>query len=132
MKRLFNKGDKKIYHSVVGEEDVASFEGEVVHHVCSTFALAREIEWATRQYVLEMKEEHEEGVGTMIRIDHKGPAFVGETLEISSIVDSFENNHLICSYEVRVRDQVIASGETGQKILDKTRFEEIFDAGNRK
>ena len=50
------------------------FSGKVVHPVCATFALARDIEWTTRQFVLQMRDDDEEGIGTMLTIDHRSPA----------------------------------------------------------
>jgi predicted thioesterase len=105
---------------------VASFQGEVVHQVCSTFTLAREIEWATRQYVLAMRDSNEEGVGTFISIDHKNPAFVGEEVRIESKIDTITGNELICSYTAFVNDRVVATGKTGQKILTREKLDTIF------
>lgn len=126
MKEIFKPGDKKHYTFIVKPEDVAAFHGKTVHNVCSTFVLAREIEWSTRLFVLEMKDEDEEGVGTQLDIRHKGPAFVGEKVEIVAEVCDFSNNELICSYEARVADRLIAQGKTGQKILKKNRIKELF------
>ena len=128
MQNKFKPGDSKVMEVEVKEEDLASFGGEVVHKVCSTFALARNIEWATRQYVLEMRDEDEEGIGTFISIDHKSPALEGELLTIMSSVEKFEDNELICAYQARVGDRVIAEGKTGQKILKKDRIEKIFSS----
>lgn len=127
MKSIFKKGDKKQLDKKVLKSDVAAFNNQVVHQVCSTFSLAREIEWATRQYVLEMKEEDEEGIGTFISIDHKSPAFVGETLSIRSEVELINNNEIICSYNVIVGKRLIATGKTGQKIMKKEKLMQIFD-----
>jgi len=126
MKRIFSKGDKKVHTFTVGEGDVAAFQGHVVHNVCSTFVLAREIEWSTRLFVLEMTDEDEEGVGTELDIKHKSPAFVGEKVEIHAEVTSFDNHELICNYAARVGDRVIAEGITGQKILKKDKIKKIF------
>ncbi|MCU0357546.1 MAG: hypothetical protein MUE95_08200 [Cyclobacteriaceae bacterium] len=110
----------------VSPDDVAAFAGEVVHPVCATFTLAREIEWATRQYMLEWRDEDEEGIGTFLSIDHRSPAFVGEELLIESIVESVQRNELICSYIVRVNDRVVATGKTGQKVLKKDTINRIL------
>ena len=40
----------------------------LVHTVLSTFALGRELEWAARLFVLEMKSVDEEGIGTELFI----------------------------------------------------------------
>jgi predicted thioesterase len=64
MKHLFKQGDVKRYSKVVSIDELASFESGTVHEVYSTFALARDAEWSGRLFVLEMKEEDEEGIGT--------------------------------------------------------------------
>ncbi len=126
MKNIFKQGDKKQLSYLVKQEDVAAFHGEVVHPVCSTFALAREIEWATRQFVLEMREAHEEGIGTQLSIEHKAPAFVGEKILFTSIIDTLENNEIICAFEATVNGRIIATGKTGQKILSREKIDKIF------
>ena len=129
MKQLFKPGDIKEYRSVVKVEDVAAFQGVVVHAVCSTFALARDIEWTTRQFVLDMKEEDEEGMGTYIEIEHQGPAFVGEEIIFRGNFDQLTGNHLICTFEARVGDRIIARGKTGQKILKLEKIKSILNHG---
>lgn len=126
MKNIFKPGDKKKASYHVKREDVAAFQGEVVHPVCSTFALAREIEWATRQFVLEMCEQHEEGIGTQLVIDHKSPAFVGDEIIFGSTVDSLEKHEIICAFEATVNGRIIATGKTGQKILSREKIAKIF------
>ena len=61
MKKRFKTGDKKIYKKEIVTSDQAIFHGELLHQVCSTFALARDFEWTSRLFFLEMKEEDEEG-----------------------------------------------------------------------
>ena len=126
MKNIVKPGDCKQYKKVVSAEDVASFHGKIVHPVCSTFTLAREIEWTTRLFVLEMCEEGEEGIGTFLSIEHKSPAFVGEEIVFTAHVDELKNHELICTYEARVDERIIALGKTGQKILRQERINEIF------
>ena len=129
MKHIFNPGDIKEFRSVVRTEDVARFHGVVVHEVCSTFALARDIEWTTRQFVLDMKEDDEEGVGTYLQIKHMGPAFVGEEITFRGIFDHLTDNELVCSFEAFVGDREIARGKTGQKILKVDKIKSIFNHG---
>ena len=91
MKQLFKIGDTKAYKRKVVQDDQAIFHGEVLHQVCSTFALARDMEWSSRLFFIEMKEDDEEGVGTHLTIDHRSPAFVGEELEITATVAQIED-----------------------------------------
>lgn len=126
MKLIFNVGDTKKHSFIVKEHDIAKFDSGTVHNVCATFTLAREIEWATRLFVLEMKEADEEGIGTMLSINHNSPALINETVEIEAKVKSMIKNELICTYNVYVKDRLVATGETGQKILKKERLEQLF------
>ena len=126
MKEGFQIGDKTEFRAVVTPGDVAAFQGEVVHPVCATFALARDIEWTSRQFVLAMREEDEEGIGTFLSIDHKSPAFVGEEVVFTAYIEQLNGNELICSYEARVGERLIANGKTGQKILKREKIEKIF------
>jgi len=128
MKSIFKEGDRKSMKAKVYNTDVATFNANTVHNVCSTFALARNIEWATRQYVLEMKDIDEEGIGTYLKIHHKSPAMIGEILTIESEVKSMVKNELICRFKVSVNDRMIAFGESGQKILKKEKLEKIFSS----
>lgn len=126
LKKIFKSGDVKQTSYVVAEEDVASFRGNMVHPVCATFTLAREIEWSTRQFVLEMREEDEEGVGTFLAIEHKSPAFVDEEIIFTACYETLTGNELICSFEAKVGGRVVATGKTGQKILKRETINRIF------
>jgi fluoroacetyl-CoA thioesterase len=126
MKQLFSVGDKTSYSAVVTENDVARFQGELVHPVLATFSLARDIEWTTRRFVLQMREEEEEGIGTFVNIEHKGPAFIGETVSYTGCIERIIGNEIVCSVDVRVGDRLVAVATTGQKILPKAKLRSIF------
>lgn len=126
MKDIFKAGDQKAYKKTVEESDQASFHGEVLHAVCSTFALARDFEWSSRLFFLEMKEDDEEGVGTFLSIDHKSPAFVGEELNIVATIEKIERNELICSIKATCGNRLVAIGGTGQKMLKKDKLKSLF------
>ncbi|OEK05312.1 thioesterase family protein [Roseivirga misakiensis] len=126
MKELFKVGDQKIHEFRVSDDHLATFDSGTVHSVCSTFVLAREMEWSSRLFVLDMCDDDEEGVGTMLHIDHKSPAFVGDRVVVKATVKRLLNQELICSIEVSVGERCIAVGETGQKVLTRKRINQIF------
>lgn len=130
MKKKVIIGATKEYEKRVVSEDVAAFHGDVVHPVCATFTLAREIEWATRLFMLDIIEDDEEGIGTFLTIQHKSPAFVGDILKIEAVVLGFEKNELICDYKAKVGDRIVAIGQTGQKLLKKEKIEQLFTGLN--
>jgi fluoroacetyl-CoA thioesterase len=122
----FKPGDKKIFRKTIQPEDIASFESGPAHPVYSTFAIGRDAEWAGRLFVLEMNEEDEEGIGTFLKIEHSAPGFIGEEVIFEAIIEKLERNELICSFTVKCNDRLIASGETGQKILKRDKLEQAF------
>lgn len=127
MKKPFKKGDTKQYKITVAETDIAKFESGVVHHVYSTFALCRDAEWSGRLFVLDMKENGEEGIGTSISIKHKSPAFVGEEVIFTATFQEItESGEILNTFEARVGDRVVASGTQGQRILPKAKIDSIF------
>lgn len=126
MKIPFSAGDTRTYQHTVTAQDVPAFHGEMVHEVYSTFALARDAEWAGRLFILEMKEADEEGIGTAVTIQHHSPALVGETVVFTSTLLEVKGNEIITPYEARVGKRLVASGETRQKILKKEKLERLF------
>ena len=129
MRKIFTAGDIKEYRTVVKPQDVAAFHGMTVHEVCSTFALAREVEWTTRMFVLEMKDADEEGIGTYLEISHEGPAFVGDEIIIKGIFETLAGVEVTCAFEARVGDRMIARGKTRQKILTLDKIRSTFGHG---
>ena len=112
----------------VAPSDVAAFHGKIVHEVCSTFTLSREAEWTTRQFVLDMKDDEEEGVGTFIIVNHKAPAFVGEEIMFVGTVETIAGHELVCTFQASVGDRLIADGKTGQKIFNKQKLAQRFNS----
>jgi len=128
MKNCFKIGNSKTFTKIVSEADLAEFETGVVHQVYGTFALGRDAEWACRLFVLEMKEEQEEGIGTFLTVNHYSPALLGQSVEITATIDQLEKNSIECSYEVLVGERLIAKGRQGQKIILKKRLTELFNS----
>ncbi len=125
---IFKPGDYKIFVHKVTSADTASFESGEVHPVYSTFSLARDAEWCCRLFVLEMKEPHEEGIGTKITLEHISPAKIDEEVLFIATVKTIIGNEIICSFEAKVGSRIIARGEQGQKILTKEKLQRIFAA----
>lgn len=122
----FHIGATMNYHKVVNEADVAAFGSGKVHPVYATFALARDAEWACRLFVLEMKEDDEEGIGTFINVEHVSPALVDQTVTFVATIKELKGNSIVCTYTASVGNRLVAKGEQGQKILKKERLQQLF------
>ena len=123
MTNPFQPGAVKTHHCKVQPQDFADFgpaTGGLVHSVLSTFALAREMEWAARLFVLDMKAADEEGIGTEVSIRHHAPAFAGETVVLTATFATLYGADLRCTVEACVGSRLVASGHTGQRIVSRT------------
>ena len=128
MKSRLAIGDNREFKHVVEDADIAVFDTGMVHPVCSTFALAKFIEWTSRLFIIDIKKEDEEGIGTKLHIEHLSPAFVGEDLNFKATITSINRNELICNVLVSVGNRKVAIAKTGQKLLLKHRLNEIFSS----
>jgi len=88
--------------------------------------MVRDAEWTTRQFVLEMRDEDEEGIGTFVNIEHKAPAFEGEEITFNGYIEEIRDHEVICSIEAYVGDRLVATGRTGQKVLKREKIKKLF------
>lgn len=113
------------FEKVVGADETARFESGEVHPFYGTFALGRDAEWSSRLFVLRMKEEDEEGIGTYLNVRHRSPALVGDVVKFVATLEKVDGNSVHCKFAASVGDRTIAEGETGQQILKKEQLERI-------
>ncbi|MBO9730833.1 MAG: hypothetical protein J7623_19490 [Chitinophaga sp.] len=123
---LFKPGDTRQFSRIVRPEDSAGFDTGNVHPVYATFALARDAEWCCRLFVLEMKEAHEEGIGTRLTVEHLRPAPVGSEVVFTATITQLQHHEITCSYEAVSGGKIIATGIQVQKILTKEKLERLF------
>ncbi len=128
MHNPFKKGDTKTFSHIVTEADTARFESGEVHKVYSTFALARDAEWSGRLFVLEMKDEDEEGIGTGINIKHLSPALMGQEVIFTATLKEVIKNEVVNDFVARVEERIIAEGTQWQKIVKKEKLEKVFES----
>lgn len=127
MQNPFQKGDTKTFSKIVLANEIAQFDSELVHAVYSTFSITKDAEWSGRLFVLEMKAEDEEGIGTKISVEHKSPAFVGDEIQfVATFEEVTERGEIITSFQAFCGDRLIAKGIQGQRILLKSLLEEKF------
>ncbi|MBS1783626.1 MAG: hypothetical protein JSS78_11210 [Bacteroidetes bacterium] len=127
MHNPFQAGETKKYFHKVQATDTATFNSGEVHPVYATFALARDAEWSGRLFVLEMKDEDEEGIGTGIDIRHLSPALVGEEVCFIATLVEVNKNEVITDFEAKCGTRIIANGRQWQKIVKKQKLETLFE-----
>lgn len=127
MKNPFSIGAQKEYRHIVIPADFARFETGEVHAVYATFSLARDAEWSGRLFVLEMKEETEEGIGTGITVVHQSPAVAGDEVVFTATLTAVNGNEVVTEYIAQVGNRIIATGEQKQKIVLKEKLNRLFE-----
>ncbi|WP_299741410.1 thioesterase family protein [uncultured Rossellomorea sp.] len=126
MKSGLAEGHTAVVTTEVIPSMYAQFEGNVVHPVYSTVSMVYHMEWASRKIILPYLEEHEEGMGAKVNVEHMAPAKIGSSLEIKASVIKYERNIIVTEVTVRDResDRLIGKGEVKQVVLPKEKINE--------
>lgn len=131
----FQPGDQLRFTTTVTEDKLARFpeatdlyEGGLVHAVYSTFALARDAEWCGHLFILQMREPHEQGVGSAITVDHLAPALPGSEVVHTTTLVSVDGRRVRSTFQVHCGERLIARGTQEQMIVDRTELARRLDA----
>lgn len=102
--------------------DRAAFEDEDIHDVYSTVAMVRDAEHISRWLFRQGLADGEEGAGASITLRHHSPVPVGATVDLVATVATAEGRKMVTTVEVHHDDQVAATAEFTQVVLDPTRW----------
>ena len=80
--------------------ELLPFDEVVVHHVYSTWSMAHHMEIAARKVLVPHLEDHEEGIGSHLSIDHLAPTPVGQRVRIVAEAVELEPTTLVCKVNV--------------------------------
>jgi len=100
----------------------------VVHRVYSTWSMAHHMEIAARMVLRPHLEEHEEGIGSHLTIDHLAPTPVGHHVRIVAEAVEVGPTTLVCdvtAYHVRPGgsgDRLVGRGRQVQRVLPRTKL----------
>lgn len=127
MKPELTIGTKHSIQITVTNKMFAQFEGELVHPVYSTAMMVYHMEWASRQIILGVLEETEEGMGAEVKVKHLAPATKGTILTIEATVVALKKNFIITKVLIFSEDRVVGEGEVTQVILPKSKIQAMID-----
>lgn len=111
---------------LVTPEMTPHFDGRLVHPVYSTWWCVHHMELAGRRVLVPYLEEHEEGVGGGISIEHRAPALVGTRVRIRAEVESCAGNRLVCTVTAVAGERLLATGSFLQVIMPRARLESLL------
>jgi len=112
-----------------------AFDGVVVHRVYSTWSMAHHMELAARKVLAPHLEDHEEGIGSHLSIDHLAPAPVGATVRVIATAIDLGPTALVCevvAYHLRPDgEKVVGRGRQVQRILPKQKLAALIERASR-
>jgi len=127
MKRGLVAGYRAEVVVAVTEDMCPRFHGSPLHPVYSTASLVFHAEQAARRVLEPFLEDHEDGIGTHVSVDHVAPARVGRTVRVVAEAESVAPHKLVCVVTAFEGERVIARGRQTQRIQSKKALKELFE-----
>lgn len=122
MKPGLTRGVVRELEVVVTEAMCPAFDGVVVHACYSSWSVAHHFELAARKVLVDFLEEHEEGIGSHVSVDHLAPCPVGRTVCVrAELVEVVHERHVkvVCEVTARDGDRLLARGRQVQIVMNK-------------
>ncbi len=127
MKPSLKVGDTAEVTAEVTEAMCPAFEGVVVHHVYSTWSMAYHMELAARMVLAPHLEEHEEGIGSHLSIDHLAPTPVGRTVRVVAEATEIDDTTLVCDVTAYDGGRLVGRGRQVQRVLPKKKLRALIE-----
>lgn len=136
MKSSLAIGNRAEVRITVTEEMCPAFDDIVVHRVYSTWSMAHHMELAARKVLAPHLDEHEEGIGSHLAIDHLAPTPVGREVRVEAIATELGRTTLVCdvtAYHVHPdgRETLVGRGTQTQRILPRKKLESLIERAAR-
>jgi fluoroacetyl-CoA thioesterase len=131
MKPSLKVGNSAEVSVIVTLEMCPAFDGIIVHRVYSTWSMAHHMEIAARMVLAPHLDEHEEGIGSHLSIDHLAPAPLGHTVRIVARAIELGPTTLICECTAYDNERIIGRGRQIQRILPKSKLESLIQRASR-
>lgn len=119
MKAGLRKGHTQEVRFKVTPDLFPSFDGQVVHPVISTSAMVHQMEHAARKIILPYLEDHEEGMGISVDVQHLSPLPEGKEVVCLATFHEMIGSRVLCEVQVRCGGKMIGRGFITQAILPK-------------
>jgi predicted thioesterase len=115
----------------VTEEMCPAFDGVVVHHVYSTWSMAHHMELAARKVLAPYLEEHEEGIGAHLSIDHLAPTLVGRSVRVVARAVEVDATTLVCELSAYDGDRLVGRGRQVQRVLPREKLKALIERAGK-
>ena len=110
MKSTLQIGNSAEVIITVTQDMCPAFDGVVVHQVYSTWSMAHHMELAARKVLAPHLEDHEEGIGSHLSIDHLAPTPLGETVRVVAVAIEIGPTTLVCDVIAYHGQRIVGKG----------------------
>ena len=131
MKTSLKIGNAAEVSITVTEDMCPAFDGVIVHRVYSTWSMGHHFELASRKVLAPHLEDHEEGIGSHLSIDHLAPSPLGQTVRIVATAVELGPTTLVCDCLAYDGERIIGKGRQIQRILPKTKLKSLIDRASK-
>ena len=119
MKPGFEPGICREVQITVTPDMCPAFDGIVVHPVYSTWSVAHHMELAARKVLVDYLEDHEEGIGAHISVDHVAPCPIGRRVCVRARLTEIDRHRVVCELTAHDGDRLLATGKQVQVVMPK-------------
>ena len=127
MKPALKVGNAAEVTITVTQDMCPAFDGVVVHRVYSTWSMAHHMELAARMVLAPHLEEHEEGIGSHLSIDHVSPAPLGHRVRVVATATELGPTTLTCDVIAYDGARIVGKGKQVQRILPKAKLAALIE-----
>ena len=131
MKSSLKIGNTAEVTAQVTEDMCPAFDGIVVHKVYSTWSMAHHMELAARKVLAPHLDDHEEGIGSHLSIEHLSPTPLGHTVRVVAKAVEVDDRTVICELHAYDGERLVGRGKQTQRILPKKKLESLIKRANR-
>ena len=115
----------------VTEDMCPAFDGVVVHRLYSTWSMAHHMELAARKVLAPHLEEHEEGIGSHLTIEHIAPTPVGRMVRVVAEATEIGDTTVVCAVTAYDGDRVVGRGRQTQRVLPKKKLAALIERASK-
>lgn len=127
MKSGLIKGRTEEVKVTVTPDMFPAFDGQVVHPLFSTSQMVHYMEFAARKIILPFLEDHEEGMGISVDVQHLFPAPEGKEIVCTAIFHEMIGKRVLCEVHAKSGNKLIGRGFVTQTVMPKKEIEKHIE-----
>ena len=89
--------------------------------------MAHHMELAARKVLAPHLDDHEEGIGSHLSIDHLAPTPVGRTVRVVAEAVEVDDSTVVCDICVYDGERLVGRGRQIQRVLPKKKLKSLIE-----